>query len=367
MSEVYKLSPLDDIHRSLGAKMVAYAGWELPQRYGPVINEHQAVRQSAGVFDLSYLGHLLVTGEKAATWLDALLTNDVSALKPLQMQYSFVLNAKGGVIDDLMLANLGDEGFLLLTNACQTRKVRRWLEKHLLEGVTLADESTERAGLAVQGPDAPDIFSQLTGGRCLPAPQHIEEISIDGFNVQVGRLGYTGEEGFELYCKPRSIPRFFQKVRDLGATPCGLGARDTLRLEMGYPLSGVDLTPEHSPFEAGQSRFVSLTKSIDFVGKKALLKQEENGVPTKLRCLVLEKGSTPPTAGCAVFLEEESEEVIGKTTSAVLSPSLGHGIAMAYLAADKVKLSQTVLVEIRGKRFPAKVVRRPFYERSKAR
>ncbi len=361
MSEVLKLSPLDERHRELGARMVSFAGWEMPVMYSSIMEEHQAVRSKVGVFDISHMGQIFVSGEKAQRWLNVLLTNDVSALEVSEAHYTFLLNEGGGVIDDLLLYRLEEEHFLMLVNAARIDQVMDWLEQHLLEGVSIANESSEWAGLAVQGPEAPEIYSRITGGRCLPARNHLDDVTHEGARLLVCRTGYTGEDGFELFCPHGTVIQWFNKLIDEDAVPCGLGSRDTLRLEVCYPLNGSDLSEERTPLEAGLKFFVALKKDVEFLGQEILIKQAEEGLSERLVALQYDAPGPPPRAGYPVLAD--GGEVIGVLSSGAYSPSLGTGIAMAYLPFGHSKIGATVHIEIRKKIIPAKVVKKPFYRK----
>ncbi len=360
MSDVYKLSPLDELHREKGGRMVSFAGWELPVMYSSILAEHETVRTSVGVFDISHMGQIFVSGEKSQKWLDALLTNDVSNLEIADAQYTFLLNESGGVIDDLILYRLDETSFFLVVNAAKINEVTEWFDRHLLEGITYENESSEWAGLAVQGPRAPEIYTRITGGRCLPAKYGVDDVTHEGARMIVCRTGYTGEDGFELFCSARAASGWFQVLMDEHVVPCGLGARDTLRLEMCYPLNGNDLTEERTPLEAGLGRFVAFDKEVEFLGREVLLRQKEEGVEYRLMAIQLSERGAPPRAGYPVLGDED--QVIGHLTSGALSPSLGVGIALAYLPRDVVKIGSSVKIEVRGQGLPAKVVKKPFYQ-----
>jgi len=358
VSDVYKLSPLDQQHRDLGGRMVPFAGWEMPVMYSSIISEHLAVRKKVGVFDISHMGQVFVSGKNAEKWLDALLSNDVSALTDGEAHYTFLLNEAG---DDLILYRLSEESYFLVVNASKVDEDVEWLQKHVLEGITLENESPEWAGMAVQGPDAPELYTRVTGGRCLPGRNQVDDVMHEGVRIIVCRTGYTGEDGFELFCSAGAAGGWFKSFLAEGAEPCGLGARDTLRLEMGYPLNGSDLSEDRTPLEAGLGLFVALEKEIEFVGRDVLAEQDEQGVSVRLRAILLPEGSPPPRAGYPVL--DMEGEVLGALTSGAISPSLGRGIAMAYLPISTVKLGTSVQIEVRGKRITAKVAKKPFYRK----
>lgn len=360
MSEILKISPLDAQHRELGARMVSFAGWDMPIMYDSIIAEHQAVRERCGIFDISHMGQLFVTGGEAEAWLDGLLTNEVAALGTGEAHYTFLLNEEGGVIDDLILYRLEENTFLLLVNASCIEKDREWLGSRLVKGVELEDDSSSWAGMAVQGPEAPQVYTAVTEGRTLPARNGVDEISIEGSRILVCRTGYTGEDGFELFCLSGEAPRWWKSFLEVGVKPCGLGARDSLRLEMCYPLNGQDLSPLRSPLEAGLGFFVSLDKG-DFTGSDVLRDQKEGGVQERLVAIKLTERSGPPRPGYPVL--SETGEALSVLTSGGVSPSLGEGIGLAYLPVDKAKIGTSVFVEMRGRRYSAKVSKKPFFKK----
>lgn len=360
VSEILKLSPLDEQHRKLGGRLVSFAGWEMPVMYDSIIAEHQAVRTSCGVFDISHMGQLFVTGEKAESWLERMLTNRVSELKVGSAHYTFLLNEQGGVIDDLILYRLEEEQFLLLVNASCTDKDYAWLEEHLAKGVSLENDSTEWAGLAVQGPKAPEIYTQVTEGRNLPLRNGVDDCGRQCRRFLVCRTGYTGEDGFELFCPTKDVRRWWNELLEAGVKPCGLGARDSLRLEMCYPLNGSDLSPLRTPIQAGLGSFVSLEKG-DFMGAEVLRKQKEDGLKERLMAIKYTAKGPPPRAGYAVL--DVDGVALSVLTSGGLSPSLGEGIGMAYLPTDRCKIGTRVSIEIRGRQIPAEVVKKPFYRK----
>ncbi|MGB6221114.1 glycine cleavage system aminomethyltransferase GcvT [Haloferula sp.] len=356
MSGETQESPLKELHERLGARMVPFAGWNMPVMYSSILSEHSAVREKAGIFDISHMGQFVVRGVAAGEWLDGVLTNHVGSLGDAQGQYTMMLNEKGGVIDDLILYRVSAEEFFLVVNASMIDEDFAWLQGHLVAGVELANESDEWAGMAVQGPDSVAVFARLFADEELPPRNGIAKLSE---NEVVCRTGYTGEDGFEFFCPAHEGERMFEAFVAAGATPCGLGARDTLRLEMCYPLNGSDLSPERTPLEAGLGFFVDLEKG-DFVGREVLARQKQEGLKQRLVALeYLEKGA-PPRAHYKVVMEDGTE--LGELGSGVLSPSLGNGIALAYLPVESAKLGTAVWIDVRGRRFPAQVVKKPFYK-----
>lgn len=338
--------------------MVPFAGWEMPVQYEGIIPEHTAVREKLGVFDISHMGQLVVSGSKAAGWLDGLLTNNVASLQVGQGQYTFLLNEAGGVIDDLIIYRSAEEAYFLVVNASMTDEDFAWMQNHGGNDSALgfSDISATYAGLAVQGPDSLKAFDTLFPGAAIPDRFYMAELAVDGETVIVCRTGYTGEDGFELFCPAESGPTWWQKCLAAGANPTGLGARDTLRLEKCYPLNGNDLSPETSPLQAGMGFAVDLTKD-SFIGKDVLAKQKTDGLDRRLVALKQTDKSPPPRPGYNVFC---GDELVGTLCSGGVSPILRCGISMAYIKTGSHKIGTSLDVEIRGKRFGAEVVKKPF-------
>ncbi|GAB4171366.1 MAG: glycine cleavage system aminomethyltransferase GcvT [Terrimicrobiaceae bacterium] len=347
---------LYDVHVAAGGRMVDFAGWEMPVQYRGIIEEHRAVREACGVFDISHMGEFLVGGSGAAAWLDRLLTNRASKLSPGEAQYSLLLNDRGGVIDDLYVYRLAGEDFLLVVNASMISTDAAWMRERLVDGVDFEDASGRFSALAVQGPQAAKVFSDCFGDRLPAGRNRVATLEWSGETLFICTTGYTGEAGFEAICPNGLVVKLWETLLVHGAKPCGLGARDSLRLEMGYPLNGNDLNPERTPLEAGLGYFVDLGKE-DFVGAGALREQKVNGVPTRLVGLVAVDKMPPMRPHYAVW---HGEETVGETTSGGLSPTLGTTIAMAYLPAALSQPGTQVDVEVRGKKFPARVVKKPF-------
>jgi|TARA_B100000959_G_C14943415_1_gene608843 aminomethyltransferase len=357
-----KETPLREVHLELGGRMVGFAGWDMPIRYGSILEEHQAVREAAGVFDISHMGQFFVEGGEAAGWLNGLLTNNVDNLEAGKGHYTFLLNDEGGIIDDLILYRLQGESFLLVVNAARSGEDFAWLKAHNKEGVVeLQDRSEEMAGIAVQGPRSTDVYFRMMGGRTLPGRNGVDDFEMEGQRILVCRTGYTGEDGFELFCGAGGGSHWFRGALDDGARACGLGARDSLRLEMCYPLNGSDLSPERTPLEAGLGFFVDLEKE-GFVGREALAAQKSNGLTERLAAVKCLEPGPPIRPGCAV-LDREGHEV-GRLTSGTLSPSLGVGIGLAYLPGETARVGTALAVEVRGRMIPAEVEKKPFYKKA---
>ncbi len=338
--------------------MVPFAGWNMPVQYAGITQEHLAVRSGCGIFDISHMGEFIVSGANAGAWLNRQLTNNTAKLAPGQGQYTLLLNESGGVIDDLIAYRLTEESWFLVVNASMIAVDLAWLSSRLEEGVTLRDESPAYAGMAIQGPNAAAVFSAMTAAT-LPPRNGIAEFTLPGGRIIVCRTGYTGEDGFELFCDAAEGVAWWDRALAAGAVPCGLGSRDTLRLEMGYPLNGNDLSPNRTPLEAGLGFFVDMEKG-DFTGRAALASQKEHGVPSKLTGIRMADKSPPPRAHYPVL---SGGTVVGELCSGGVSPSLGCGIGMAYLPPALAVPGTPLEIEIRGKPWPAEVVKKPFYRR----
>ena len=359
-----KRTPLATIHENLGARMMEFGGWWMPVQYAGILEEHKAVRTAAGLFDISHMGELVVSGLGAEAYLNGLFTNDVRLLSPGKGQYSLMLNDNGGVIDDLILYKREDGSFFLIVNASKIEEDFAWMQSRLPADVTLENQSGHWAGLALQGPRAAELLQQMLGAECLlPSRNRLLELQIANGPVLLARTGYTGEDGFEWFCPAQVATFWWERIleagRELGVLPCGLGARDTLRMEACYPLNGSDLSPTLTPLEAGLAQFVKFEKG-DFTGRAALETQRTEGVQRKLSALVMQ-GKTPPPRPHYPVLHQG--QLVAETTSGTLSPTLGLGIALAYLPTDLSVPGTEVAVEIRGRSFPAIVAPRPLYRR----
>jgi aminomethyltransferase len=337
----------------------------MPVQYTGIIDEHQAVRNDAGVFDISHMGQLLATGSRAAGWLNEMLTNNIDKLEVGAGQYTFLLNERGGIIDDLIVYRTAPETFLLVVNASRTDEDFAWLQKHMGDNATLANRSADFAGLAIQGPRVVELLQGFIGSDAeLPARNQIQDFECCGTKVAIARTGYTGEDGVEVFFAATDAAKIWtgllEKGKDLGLRPCGLGARDTLRLEMCYPLNGSDLSPEHNPIEAGLGFFVDLKKS-KFVGSEVLADAKENGTPNRLVAFRMKSKGPPPRPHYSVWREGER---IGEVTSGSLSPSLNEGIGMAYVSSAHAKVGTEIEIEIRDRKLPAVIEKKPLYKKS---
>jgi aminomethyltransferase len=365
MSEAaHKKTPLYDEHMRLGAKMVPFAGWLMPVQYTSIVDEHQAVRNNVGVFDISHMDQFIVDGAGGRDWLNRMLTNNVDKLDVGMGQYTLLLNDRGGIIDDLIVYRIDEQKYLLVVNAARADEDFAWLQNHLKEGCSLTNRSADFGAVALQGPQTMALFHALIGKDIeLPARNHIVNIPFDTTNVLVARTGYTGEDGIEVFFPANDAVKFWsaalERGKPLGIKPCGLGARDTLRLEMCYPLNGSDLSPERNPIEAGLGFFVDLAKP-DFVGRDALAKTKEFGPREKLVPFRMKEKGPPPRPHYAVF---RNGERIGEVTSGTLSPSLNWGIGMAYVSSADAKIGAAIDIEIRAQKFPATVEKKPLYRK----
>jgi len=342
-----KRTPYYELHKKFGAKFVPFAGWEMPVQFSSILEEAKTVRSSAGVFDVSHMGRLFVEGPDAEDFLNYLTTNNVKKLQVGDVQYSLILNEKGGTVDDITVYKLFPERFMVVVNAANREKVLKHMEN--LKGefnCTITDKSDEITQLAVQGPKAVEILKEL-----YPGVENLKYYTFGEFNnVLISRTGYTGEDGFEVYIPAEGGKKLYQNLVEKGVKPCGLGARDVLRIEAGFPLYSHELGEDMDPREANLSRFIDLSK--EFFGKEALLSKEPK---RRLRGLVLEVKRVT-RQGDKVY---KRGAPVGEVSSGTFSPNLGKAIALAFLDKD-IALDEPVEVEIRGKRVPAKVVKSRF-------
>ena len=358
-------TPLYDEHVRLGARMVPFAGWLMPVQYLSIVEEHQAVRNNVGIFDISHMGQLIVDGTGAREWLNTMLTNNVGKLDVGTGQYTFLLNERGGIIDDLIVYRIGEQKFLLIVNAARADEDFVWLQGHppALNAGLLTNRSADFGGVAIQGPQITELFHALFDAD-LPSRNSIADFPFDGATVSVARTGYTGEDGIEVFFRATDAVKFWnaalERGKPFGIKPCGLGARDTLRLEMCYPLNGSDLSPERNPIEAGLGFFVDLTKP-NFIGRDVLVETKEKGPHEKLVPFRMKEKGPPPRPHYAVF---ENGERVGEVTSGTLSPSLNWGIGMAYVSTGRAKIGSKIDIEIRGQKFPATIEKKPLYKKS---
>lgn len=366
-----KQTVLHPEHVALGASFTDFGGWDMPVRYGSDLAEHHAVRYSAGLFDISHMAEIFVSGARAGEFLDYCLVNPSSEIALGRAKYSLICSEDGGVIDDLIVYRLAESEFLVVANAGNRFNVVEALEQRLagFNQVEMFDASDEWALIALQGPQSASILASLTSAALDDLKYYaITAASVGGMNVFIGRTGYTGEDGFELFtpiADARAMWRLLLETGGADVTACGLAARDTLRLEAGMPLYGQELDRNHTPFEAGLGRVVRLDGSRNFVGKAALAAASEVAVTRKLVGLVGE-GKRAARHGYAVSVAGSDGTILGEITSGALSPTLGYPVAIAYVATSVNLDTGTLLdVDIRGTKMPYKVVSLPFYKRSK--
>jgi glycine cleavage system T protein (aminomethyltransferase) len=358
-----KRTPLFSVHRRAGAKMVDFAGWDMPVQYQGVIEEHRAVRSRAGLFDVSHMGEIEVRGDGAMEFCQRMTANDVSRMKRFQAQYNLLLNERGGVVDDVIFYRLEENIFFICVNASNSDKDFAWLRDRAPEKVEIENVSAKYAQLALQGPRAEKILQPLTSTSLAELKNfYFAFADVASTRCLLARTGYTGEDGFELYCNADDATQLWPALLEAGApeglVPVGLGARDTLRLEKAYPLYGHELDETTTPLEAGLQWVTKFSKP-DFIGREILLRQKERGVERKLVGLeMLQPGIA--RAGYRLFKDDID---IGHVTSGTKSPSLGKSIALGYVGVDHAACGNVVNVEIRSRKIPAKIVSLPFYSR----
>ncbi|MFK4692357.1 glycine cleavage system aminomethyltransferase GcvT [Streptomyces pristinaespiralis] len=371
MSNAPRLTALDALHRSLGATMTDFAGWDMPLRYGSERDEHNAVRTKAGLFDLSHMGEITVTGPQAVDLLNYALVGNIGTVGLGRARYTMICREDGGILDDLIVYRLGEDEYMVVANAGNAQIVLDALTARA-QGfdATVRDDRDAYALIAVQGPESPGILKSLTDAD-LDGLKYYAGLpgTVAGVPALIARTGYTGEDGFELFVEPQHAEKLWQALTEAGAPagliPCGLSCRDTLRLEAGMPLYGHELTTALTPFDAGLGRVVKFEKDGDFVGREALTaaaERAESAPPRKLVGLIAE-GRRVPRAGMSVVADGT---VIGEVTSGAPSPTLGKPIAMAYVdAVHAAPGTPGVGVDIRGTHEPYEVVALPFYKRQK--
>src|SRR5579864_777979 len=348
MSQTLLQTPLHDRHVALGARMVPFAGWEMPVQYEGVIQEHRAVRTDAGVFDVSHMGEIEVEGPQATALLQNLLSNDLDRIAPGEAQYTLLTNERGGIIDDLIVYRLGERRYLLVVNASNREADFRRIKGREIRGSEVTDVSDEYALIAVQGPHAIEKLG-LAPAKAFT----FAEEKIDGIETMVNRTGYTGEDGCEILCMAEDAVALWDAVLARGIVPCGLGARDTLRLEVCFPLHGNDIGPDTDPMSAGLGWTCALGK--EFTGVDVLRRIKEEGPGRKLVPFVMEERAIP-RQGMAI-------EGGGQVTSGTHSPMLDVGIGMGYVPTVQAVPGTTLSIDVRGNARAAKVVKRPIYER----
>ncbi len=361
-------TPLFELHERLGARIVEYAGWQMPVQYSGVIDEHQAVRQSAGIFDLSHMGEIRISGSNARSFLQQCTTNDLDNLEPGKIQYSLLCNESGGIVDDILIY-CHPWGYELVVNAANRKKDLNWLRRHRPErGVVIDDVSNETALIAVQGPNSEEIMSKALNSDLNKIGYYrFVATRYQGKSIVISRTGYTGEDGFELYAGAEAADGLWKKLSAVGGdrlVPVGLGARDTLRLEMCYCLYGNDIDDDTNPLEAGLGWVVKLDK--EFIGREAVAEVKAAGATRKLVAIELPaqvngKRAGIPRHGYPVY---HHDRPVGEVTSGTFSPTLHKPICLAYVASELAELGQELEVEIRNSRVPGKLVKKPFVQPS---
>ena len=347
--------------------MTEFSGWEMPVQFVGITHEHHAVRTGAGMFDISHMGKFRLSGPAVLESLQRLVPSDLSRLQPGQAQYTVLLNPTGGIIDDLIfyyqgVDSAGVQQWVAIVNAATTQKDKAWMVEHLAADITLQDCSTDAALIAVQGPQAVAKLQTLVQEDLTEVPVfgHLQG-QVLGQPAFLARTGYTGEDGFEVMLAPEVAIAVWRSLLELGVVPCGLGCRDTLRLDAAMALYGQDIDETTTPLEAGLGWLVHLADKGDFIGRSRLDEQKATGVERRLVGLQMQ-GRNIARHGYPVLAEGQ---VIGEVTSGTLSPTLGVAIALAYVPVAYSKVGQTVDVEIRGKTYPATIVKKPFYRRQK--
>jgi aminomethyltransferase len=342
--QTLRRTPLFERHAALGARLVPFAGWEMPVQYSGITAEHHAVRTRAGVFDVSHMGELHIAGDSARDYLQARLSNDLDRIDVGEAQYTLLTNDRGGIVDDLIVYRLGADDYLLVVNAANVDSDHAALSE-------LEDVSGDWAYLAVQGPEA----LERLGLEVEPFSVR-EEVEVLGVRCLVAGTGYTGERGCELGCAPDDAVALWDGILERGVQPCGLGARDTLRLEVCYPLHGNDITPDRTPIEAGLGWACALDK--DFTGVEVLRRQKQEGPAEKLAAFIMEDPGIP-RAGMPIAEG-------GVVTSGTLSPMLDVGIGLGYVPAALAEVGSEVTLDLRGRPRRARIVRKPFYQREES-
>lgn len=373
-----KRTALFAAHQKLGGKLIEFGGWEMPVQYTSITDEHLAVRQAAGIFDISHMGEVTVSGPAAEAFLNHTLTNDIRKLPSGAGQYTLMCNERGGVIDDLYAYRLSEEVYLLVINASRIAVDVAWLQARAKDfcppdQLRLTDASHNYSAVAVQGPRVKEFITDCVPGESIsamrvPRVTDLKKNEIGGFRfgkncVLVSRTGYTGEDGFELVGEDAAIQQVWDTVlakgQPFGVKPCGLGARDTLRTEVCFPLYGHELNEDTTPIEAGVGFFVALDKG-EFIGRSVLAEQKADGVKRKCMAFKMTERSAPPRPGYAIWVGGAK---VGDVVSGTQSPSLGIGIGLGYVPTVLAKGGTQIEIEIRGKRSLAVVVQKPIYRK----
>ncbi len=359
-----KRTTLYNIHKNLGAKIVEFAGYEMPIQYSSIIAEHKAVRNSVGVFDVSHMGEVFVKGKKALDFVQHITVNDASKLFPGRVQYSAMCYEDGGIVDDLLVYKISDDEYMLVINASNIEKDFAWMQKNNIFDVELTNQSDAYSLLAVQGPNSLKTLQKLTDTQINLEYYHFVHLNLAGVEMIFSRTGYTGELGYELYFKgdenvaANIWNKIFEAGKEFDIQPVGLGARDSLRLEMGYCLYGNDIDQTTNPLEAGLGWITKLSKQ-NFIGKEALLKFKEKGLSRKLVAMISDE-KIFPRHGYDITVNNVK---IGSVTSGTVSPVLDKPIALGYVETKYSEIGTEVNILIRSKEYPVHVVKLPFVKR----
>ncbi|MBI2886339.1 MAG: glycine cleavage system aminomethyltransferase GcvT [Chloroflexi bacterium] len=349
-------------HLALGGRMVPFAGWSMPVQYGGILEEHRAVRNAAGMFDVSHMGRLELSGADCVPYLQRIFTCDVARLEPGAGRYTLICAEDGGILDDTILYCRRPDSFLLVCNAANTPAVLDWLRRWREPGsrVALEDRTAATGMIALQGPQAAERLVSLADPALVRGLAYFRwcELTVAGQSATVARTGYTGEDGFEIIAPAEHVAGLWQRLLEGGVTPCGLGARDTLRLEAALPLHGNDISPETDPVQAGLLWTVALDKG-PFIGREAILRAKTEGTPQRLIGFELvERGIPRPHHRILAGGQE-----VGVVTSGGYAPTLNKGIGMGYVLSAHARVGTEIAIDVRGNAIPARVVRRPFYKR----
>lgn len=361
-----KKTPLFEHHVALGGRMVTFAGWELPIWYSSIIGEHTAVRNAAGLFDVSHMGEIFVEGPEAEQAIDHLTCNDVKVIGDGKAQYSALTTPSGGVVDDIIVYRYSKSRYLICVNAANADRDFAWMQEHNRFKATFANRSAEFGQIALQGPRALDIIARLDGGGDAPAIPYFffRDLTMCGVPVIVARTGYTGEDGFEIFVPWGETPRVWEALMQAGhdfeLVPAGLGARDSLRLEACLPLHGHELGEEFSAFESGLGWIVKLDKG-EFIGREALAAQKRAGAPRAL-CGFFVEDAGIARHGDKVF--DDTGREVGVVTSGTKTPTVDRALGLALVAREASAVDTPLSVEVRGRRLRCRVVKRPFYKRA---
>ncbi len=363
-----KRTPLHEVHRALGARLIEFGGWQMPLHYTGILAEHRAVRTQVGLFDLSHMGEIEIAGPRAHEVCQELFVTDIARIRITQAQYSVMCFSDGGIVDDVIIYRLAEERYLVCVNAANCVSDYEWMVEHNRGRADVTDRSSEYALVALQGPQARTVLSRLTPhDLSVLRRSWAAEGEVAGVPTLLARTGYTGEDGFELFVPAEQAEYIWQACDEAGRAshlvPVGLGARDTLRLEAGYLLYGHDIDARTTPLEAGLQRLVHF-EAGPFIGSEALRKRQADGLAKRLVGLKME-GAGIPRQGYGIWSEQERRRQVGAVTSGTQSPMLGVGIALGYVSPSYTASGAPLTVAVRNRYIPATVVQTPFYRRSK--